>query len=162
MPEQYKTKKGQDPVRLASTSGHVIIIGGDWREVPPALELEASRAGLLSKTIFNMALEEAKAELAGDAEEVVRPGPAIKADEPDVDALIKTEAAGVTTEGAAQKSINIMKAISEVLTLSEAGKEKTPGGKKLVNSGNGRPLVDAVSELAGFKVSVVDIEEALK
>jgi len=162
MPEQYKTKKGQDPVRLASTSGHVIIIGGDWREVPPALELEASRAGLLSKTIFNMALEEAKAELAGDAEEVVRPGPAIKADEPDVDTLIKTEAAGVTTEDAAQRSINIMKAISEVLTLSEAGKEKTPGGKKLVNSGNGRPLVDAVSELAGFKVSVVDIEEALK
>ncbi len=44
----FRTLPGKDPVRLASTDGHIIIIGAEAREVPENLVAEARAAGCIS------------------------------------------------------------------------------------------------------------------
>lgn len=165
MPEQFKTRKGQKPVRIASTSGHVCIVGPDWKSVPDHLVPEAMKAGLFSKDLYDQALAEAKAEAKEEVVEVKKKEPkAKKKEEPAAKKNVEPEAKEKPEKddgGTNTKAYNILLAINEVVKLAEAGKDKTEGGKKLLSSTDSKPMVGAVSELAGFKVSEAEINEAI-
>lgn len=139
MAEKFKARKGQKPVRLASTSGHVVNVGDDWVDVPDQLVPEAMRSGLVSYDLYEAALAEAKAEAAGGG-----------GDKQESDAMPETE-----------RREKVLLAIRQILELTEAGETATPGGKGLVTAA-GVPMVGAVSEFAGFKVAAAEIEDALR
>ena len=159
MPELFKTRKDQAPVRLASTSGHVVIVGSDWQEVLGPMIPKALRSGLLSKELYEAAMAEVKANLPPPAPVVIPAAPpappappaAPPAPEPDPDPAQHLERTKV-----------VLTAVKAVLDLKATGASVTPGGKALVSVLNGVPKVDAVSELAGVKVTAAEIEEALR
>ena len=125
--EKFKSKTGKD-VRLASTSGHVVIVGEDFKEVPPMLEPKALAAGLIPKSLYDEVKSDLKKELSND-------------------------------EPAGAKKRKILEALQRIAAETEQGKEETAGGEKLVH--NGKPVLAAVSEYAGFTVKTSDIEDAL-
>lgn len=125
--EKFKSKTGKD-VRLASTSGHVVIVGEDFKEVPPMLEQKAMAAGLIPKSLYDEVKSDLKKELSND-------------------------------EPAEAKKRKILEALQRIAAETEQGKEETAGGEKLVH--NGKPVLAAVSEYAGFTVKTADIEDAL-
>lgn len=163
MPEFFKARKGHGPQRLASTTGHVVIVGENWQEVPEILVPEALKSGLLSKELYEAAL----AEVRGDNKE---PPSGPPAGDPDADAAKKAEAEAEKAKAeeaewqakAQERHRNVLLAIQKVMELHEAGETATPKGNGLVSQNNGLPKVDAVSEFAGFKVAAAEIEEALK
>lgn len=130
--ETFKSKVGE--VRLSATSGHVCIVGEDWTEVVEALVPEALKKGLIPKSLYDEAAEEVRLQAAKD----VQTNP------------------GKDTE----REAAIVEALDQLQQMVDSGESATVGGNKLIHNGN--PMVGAVSELAGFKVSVGDIEQALK
>ncbi|MFV0437498.1 MAG: hypothetical protein ACK5PS_08930 [Desulfopila sp.] len=143
MSEKFRTKSGQQPVRLASTSGHVVNVGSDWTDVPASLETEALKAGLLSKEVYDAAVKDA-ANMLSERREQENKG--------------DKESTGTDNHPQVDRDGAILLAIAEVNRLSEEGEDKTPGGKRLLSADGERPLVDAVSELAGFQVKASEIE----
>lgn len=125
--EKFKSKTGKD-VRLASTSGHVVIVGEDFKEVPPMLEQRAMAAGLIPKSLYDEVKSDLKKEMGDNV-------------------------------AAEVKNSKIIEALKRIAAETEQGKEETAGGEKLVH--NGKPVLAAVSEYAGFPVKTADIEDAL-
>ena len=144
--EQFRSRGGE--VRVAATSGHVAVIGKEWVEVPECLVKEAMAMGCIPKSLYEEALAEAKNQVNQDEdkEDGQQDNP------PEGDA--NPEPAG------ADRKEQVLKALKTVMEMVEAGKTETEEGNKLVH--NDRPLVAAVSEIAGFKVSGAEIDEALE
>jgi hypothetical protein len=143
--EEFKSTRG--PVRLASTESHVVIVDDEWTPVVDCLVADALAARLIPKSLYNEAVQQVKKEVTASSRELM-------------------EAAAESTEEAFRefgpdktKAELIMIAMSKVSAMVEAGKTETEGGNKLVH--NGRPMVAAVSEIAGFKVSGAEIDEAI-
>ena len=63
--EKFRSKTGRD-IRLASTSGHVVIVGEDFKEVPPMLEQKAMAAGLVPKSLYDEVKSDLRKEISGD------------------------------------------------------------------------------------------------
>jgi len=149
MSEMFKARKGQKPVRIASTTGHVVIVGEDWQDVPDCLVSEAIKNGLLSKDLYDQAMAEVKGELMS-----------AKTEEPVVMAPVADEPAADEVDH--EKNAKILQAIMDVLDMQKNGEKTTKGGKNLIAGNTGKPTVGAVSELAGFKVSAEELDEALR
>ena len=164
MPELFKTRKGQAPVRLASTSGHVVIVGSDWQEVLDPMIPDALRSGLLSKELYEAAMAEVKANLPPPAPEAPPAPPAPEAPEAPEAPPAAPPAPAPNPDPAQhlERTKVVLTAVKAVLDLKATGESVTPGGKALVSVLNGVPKVDAVSELAGVKVTAAEIEEALR
>lgn len=160
MPEYFKTRNGQKPVRLASTSGHVVIVGSEWQEVLDPMVPDALKHGLLSKELYDAALAEVRDGMPLDAKPASTPVPVPPAQEAPPADTAEEDAAKAAA--AAERHKTVLLAVKSVLDLKEQGETLTPGGKTLVSVLNGVPKVDAVSEFAGFKVSGAEIEEALR
>jgi hypothetical protein len=164
MPELFKTKKGQPPQRLASTVGHVVVVGANWQVVPDCLVSEALKKGLLSKDLYNQAMEEVRKEALAD----ITSGQTTTENNPGTEPSAAGEGENKENKPTDKEpdsqedhKLAITKAVLKVLELSEST-DKTPGGKPLLSVNNGKPKVDAVSEIAGFKVSAAEIDEALQ
>ena len=130
--EKFKSITGKN-VRIASTSGHVVIVGPDFVAVPDDLAGEAMAAGLLPESIYNEAKKAAEGELAGSG--------------------------SLKTELDAEKKSGILAALAKINDMVNSGVELTPNGNKLVN--RGKPVLSAVSEFCGFEVKTADVEAAL-
>ena len=133
--EEFKTMDGSFK-RLASTSGHVVVVGPDWTPVPEVLVEEALRARCVPKSL----LESKPAE-----EDLLKDQPPGGGNPPP---------AGPSKEA-------ILAALAKVDAAVEEGKDTTPGGVKL-QTDRGQPAVDAVSEYVGAKVTRAEIEAALQ
>lgn len=133
MGEKFRSMRGT--VRLASTKGHVILVGDEFVDVPDVLVEQA----LAKKCIPESMYQELKQEVAAEK------NPSGFEDE---------------DEGDQERKLKVLEALSKLTALKEQGEEQTPGGEALEYYG--KPRVAAVSELAGFKVKAVEIEEALK
>jgi len=158
MPEYFKTRNGQKPVRLASTSGHVVIVGSEWQEVLDPMVPDALKHGLLSKELYDAALAEVRDGMPLGDKPPATPAP-VPPEAPPADTAEEDAAKAAV---AAERHKTVLLAVKSVLDLKEQGETLTPGGKTLVSVLNGVPKVDAVSEFAGFKVSGAEIEEALR
>jgi hypothetical protein len=141
-PEMFRTKTGEK-VRIASRSGHVVIIGKEFRPVPAALAKKALAAGCIPKSLYDELREEVKKELAsGDG------APALPEDE-------ETPAAPP-----ADRKTAILLALERIRTDEADGKVETPAGNKLTHQG--KPVLAAVAEYAGLEVvKMAEVEEAL-
>jgi hypothetical protein len=133
--ERFKNISGE-PKRLASTSGHVVIVGEEFADVPDHLVRDAFAKGLMSETVFNQAKDEAKKSI-----------------------LTETQTETEKQEALQKKNQAILGALSQITEMVNAGQSATPAGNKLIH--NGTPVLSAVSELAGFDVKRADIELAL-
>jgi len=73
--------------------------------------------------------------------------------------FLRQEEAVVEEEVDDERKNKVIGALQKLAKMKEAGEEETPGGQRLEYGG--KPRVDAVSELAGFRVKMVEIEEVL-
>ncbi|HBA73418.1 MAG TPA: hypothetical protein DCZ63_14880 [Geobacter sp.] len=163
MSEYFKTRNGQKPVRLASTSGHVVIVGSEWQEVLDPMVPDALKHGLLSKELYDAALAEVRDGIPLDVKPPATPAPVPPVPEaPEAPPTDTAAEDAAKAAAAAERHKTVLLAVKSVLDLKEQGESLTPGGKTLVSVLNGVPKVDAVSEFAGFKVSGAEIEEALR
>lgn len=149
MPETFKTRRNQDPVRLASTSGHVVIVGSEWTGVPDRLVPEALKNGLLSKELYDAAMAEARQEAALD---ITHETPV---------EVVKEEILAKDLQEEETRETKILKAVQTVMQMAETGREETEGGMKLLSQTTKQPMVNAVSEIAGFRVMANEIDEAM-
>lgn len=149
MPETFKTRRNQDPVRLASTSGHVAIVGKEWVEVPDSLVPDALKNGLLSKELYDAAMAEARQEAVLD---ITHETPV---------AVVKEEILAKDLQEEETRETKILKAVQTVMQMALTGREETEGGMKLLSQTTKQPMVNAVSEIAGFRVMANEIDEAM-
>lgn len=136
-PELFKSKSGEK-IRIASTSGHVVIVGKEFRPLPEYLQKQALAEGCIPKSLYDELREEVKAELSG-----VISNPTNQGQPPQED-----------------RNSAILKALEQIHKEEASGKTETPEGNKLTHQG--KPVMAAVSEYAGFKVKTADVDEALR
>jgi len=151
--------------RIASTSGHVILVGDEFTEVPDHLISDAQAAGLLSEEIYLEAKAAVEAEMKMDNAKQ----PALTTEpEPQPTHTPETTSGGVgenqpktnpTTEPDALRKDKIISALQQITILVNTGETTTPNGVKLMH--HGRPILAAVEEFTGFEVSTADIDAAL-
>lgn len=130
--EEFKTMDGSHK-RLASTSGHVVVVGSEWTRVPDVLAEQALAARCLPRSMF------AENKEAGSGEEKLFDPGRVKG---------------------GQKEM-ILAALQRIDDEGRAGAVESAGGVKLL-TGQGLPSVEAVSEYAGLKVTRADIEAAFQ
>lgn len=100
---KFRSRRDGEVIRIASTSGHICLVGSEFVEVPDHMEPDAYAAGCVSEALYNSI----KADMEKDA--------AAKA------ALV----GGVLTDE--QKKIAIKRAIQEMLDGNEDGNFTTTG-----------------------------------
>ena len=147
--EEYRSRTGE-PVRVASTSGHVIVVGKEFMPIPPALEAEVIAKGCVSRTLYN----EMAREIFGQEAVPTAPPTDNPLYEPPVEEPVQEENALPQDH-----DLDILEALRKVRIMIDAGETHTEKGNKLAF--RGKPLKDAVSEIAGFEVTGKDIERVL-
>lgn len=50
---KFRSRKDDEVVRIASTSGHICLVGSEFVEVPDHMEADAYAAGCVSEAIYN-------------------------------------------------------------------------------------------------------------
>lgn len=177
MAEKFKAL-GKD-VRLSSTKGgHVVIIGQEFCEVPDVLVKHALAANCIPETVYNQMKEdmkdEVRKELALENQDDIDLTEAINNAEPPtlapeledvaederIDPPADSEAPAFEIDPKEKREADIVLALTGIKKLKDQGMDETPSGKKLEY--RGKPRVEAVSELAGFKVSGTEVDEMLK
>ena len=100
---KFRSRRDGEVIRIASTSGHICLVGSEFVEVPDHMEADAYAAGCVSEALYN----------------------SIKADmEKDAAAKAALVGGGLTDE---QKKIAIKRAIQEMLDGNEDGSFTTAG-----------------------------------
>jgi hypothetical protein len=179
MAERFKSLRGD--VRLASIQGgHVVIVGQEFAEVPDCLVSEAMANRCIPESMYNELKAQVAAESGGITPVIDPP-----VDPPDIPAIVvpvvdppvltpidlPPVAPPIPPEApvpippdpigaAADRRAQIIAALQALASLKEAGTLTTAKGETLEYQG--KPRVDAVSELAGFRVKAAEIEEALQ
>lgn len=70
--ERFKVRKGQKPVRLASTTGHVTHVTEEWTDVPDQLVDEALRQRCIPESMFRDVENEITGETGGEGGDAER------------------------------------------------------------------------------------------
>jgi hypothetical protein len=117
-------------IRLASTSGHIVLVGDEFTEVPKHMESEAFAKGCVSEELYNSI----RADLEADAKKA--------------SAAISLNGGG-TPDGADRSPIIIAK-INEMMDSTEDGYFTEAG----------LPNLRVLGSLCGFRVSKEEMEEA--
>jgi len=139
--EQFKVRKGQKPVRLASTSGHVTWVRDEWTDVPDELVNEALKSRCIPKDLY----DSMQKEVVGGPEGGEGGGEGDNDPDPNKERIAA-----------------ILAALDRINTEVEAGKEKTESGRGLLTAKNA-PSVDAVAEYSGLTdVSRAEIDGVLE
>ena len=100
---KFRSRRDGEVIRIASTSGHICLVGSEFVEVPDHMEPDAYAAGCVSEALYN----------------------SIKADmEKDAAAKAALVGGALTDE---QKKIAIKRAIQEMLDGNEDGSFTTAG-----------------------------------
>jgi hypothetical protein len=127
MSEKYCTMPGQEPIRIASTSGHTCIIGEIPREIPERFVRDAVAKGCFTETQIKGIV----AKLTSGEEKTLAPGEGAKiTDVPD--------------PLAAERHGQIKEACIQILNA---------GDPEQIAANGGKPKLDAIESLVGFKVS---------
>jgi hypothetical protein len=145
---KYCVLPGQEPVRLASLSGHVILIGENPRDIPEEFLGDARAAGCLSEE----ELEGLKLRLLGGT----KVPPASIADPPQTSPtnLEKDEDSFPSPPGSLESDSDRAEKIkAAVIELINAGNPND-------FTGNGVPKVEALKEKLGFEVSAPERDSA--
>lgn len=148
--EEFKSKTGEK-IRLASRSGHVVIVGAEFTGVPETLHKKAMAAGCIPKSVYDEVRDQVKEEVLKEMGGETTSTDQAETPEPDD---------GTTSEQDDGKQAAIIAALKRIQAESDAGQETTEGGNKLLH--HNKPVLAAVSEYAGFDVKTADIEEALR
>ena len=150
--ERFKVRKGQKPVRLAATTGHVTHVTEEWTDVPDQLVDEALRKRCIPESMF----KDVENEITGEYDEGAPNGGSKEGDENPPGADTGGEG------GDAERSAAILAALDRIKAEVDAGKEKTESGRGLLTAKN-EPSVDAVAEYSGLTdVSRKEINAVLK
>ncbi len=134
--DKYCVLPGQEPVRLSSLSGHIVIIGETPRTIPAEFEQEARSKGCFTET----QLEDLTRRLAPSD---------TQAQAADLLALAAKDNAA-NTDANAQRLDKIKQAVIEILNN---------GDPKLIDK-KGRPELKAVAEKVGFDVTQTEVDSA--
>ena len=117
-------------IRIASTSGHIVLIGDEFTEVPEHMESEAFSKGCVSEALYNSIREDMKADAQKQAALVALTG-------------------GGSPEGADRSPVVIAK-INEMMDSTDEGYFTKAG----------LPNLKILETLCGFRVSREEMEAA--
>ena len=134
---RFRSRSDNDVARLTSTSGHIVLVGQEFVEVPQHMEAEAYSNGCVSEEIYNSI----KADMAKGALATGEGGDAKPA------GGIKLPSGDVTQE---DRSAVIRQAIQGMLD----------GGEEGAFTAAGLPNLKVLSGKCGFQVAKDEMEAA--
>lgn len=130
---KFRSRNNTDTIRLASTSGHICLIGQEFVDVPEHMEADAYANGCVSEELYNsIKADLAKGALAGDGgadAKVILPG-------------------GATMPTTVDRSLAIRTQIDAMLSGNEDGSFTAAG----------LPNLKILSSKCGFQVSKEEME----
>lgn len=127
---KFKSRSRGESVRIASTSGHICIIGDEFTEVPEHMESEAYANGCISEALY----QSIKADMEADAKKAA--------------AALALNGGGAP-EGSDRSPVIIAK-INEMMDSTEDGYFTKAG----------LPNLKVLETLCGFRVSKEEMEKA--
>ena len=133
---KFRSRSNDEVVRLASTSGHICLIGQEFVEVPEHMISEAYASGCVSEDIYNSI----KADLAKDA---------LKGD--------ANGAAKVTLPGGSNPP-NTPPAVDKPAVIRSQVDAMLAGNEEGAFTAAGLPNLKALSSKCGFQVTKEDLE----
>ena len=136
---RFRSRSNNEATRLASTSGHIILVGQEFVEVPQHMEADAYSNGCVSEEIYNSI----KADMAKGALATGEGGDAKPA------GGVKLPSGDVTQE---DRSAVIRQAIQGMLD----------GGEEGAFTAAGLPNLKVLSGKCGFQVAKDEMEAAWK
>ena len=143
---KFRSRSDSEVARLASTTGHIILVGQEFVEVPQHMESEAYANGCVSEELYNSI----KADMAKGAEQAAKEmlAGAIGSGEQQVSA-IKLPSGEIINE---DRSAVVRKAIQGMLD----------GGEDGAFTAAGLPNLKVLSGKCGFQVSKDEMESVWK
>jgi len=143
---KYCVLPGQEPVRLASLSGHVVIIGEEPREIPEMFHAEARAAGCMSDDELELLKKRLLGGLTDGQQQSLTGGSSGGSPAP---APSGTDDSFPPPPGGDQQTNDIDRAEkikAAVIELINAGNPND-------FTGNGSPKVESLKEKLGFEVT---------
>ena len=141
---RFRSRSNSEVARLASTSGHIILVGQEFVEVPQHMEADAYANGCVSEEIYNSI----KADMAKGAEQAA------------MEML-----AGATGSGAQQVSV-IKLPSGDIIredrpsVIRQAIQGMLDGGEEGAFTAAGLPNLKVLSGKCGFQVAKDEMEAA--
>ena len=141
---RFRSRSNSEVARLASTSGHIILVGQEFVEVPQHMEAEAYANGCVSEEIYNSI----KADMAKGAEQAAM------------------EMLAGATGGGAQQVSGIKLPSGDIVredrpaVVRQAIQAMLDGGEEGAFTAAGLPNLKVLSGKCGFQVSKDEMEVA--
>lgn len=141
---RFRSRSNSEVARLASTSGHIILVGQEFVEVPQHMEADAYANGCVSEEIYNSI----KADMAKGAEQAAM------------------EMLAGATGGGAQQVSGIKLPSGDIVredrpaVVRQAIQAMLDGGEEGAFTAAGLPNLKVLSGKCGFQVSKDEMEVA--
>ena len=141
---RFRSRSNSEVARLASTSGHIILVGQEFVEVPQHMEADAYANGCVSEEIYNSI----KADMAKGAEQAAM------------------EMLAGATGGGAQQVSGIKLPSGDIVredrpaVVRQAIQAMLDGGEEGAFTAAGLPNLKVLSGKCGFQVSKDEMEAA--